>query len=88
LLSCFAGYASAWKDEYGSIYFWAPIIGPLIGGVLRGCIYDIMIGEFLPLVEQEVGEQAAEAGGGTACDRAEEGSSTRAIPLALARLRP
>jgi len=73
LLSWFAGYASAWKDEYGSIYFWVPIIGPLIGGVLGGCIYDIMIGEFLPLADQEVGEQAAEAGGGTARDRAEEG---------------
>jgi hypothetical protein len=61
----------------------------LLLGVLDGCIYD-MIGEFLSLVEQDVGEQAAEARGSTARDRAEEGSrsSTRAIPLTLARLRP
>lgn len=50
LFTWFAG----WKDfafpgngEGFSWYFWVPIIGPLIGGVVGVFVYDIFIGQFL-----------------------------------------
>jgi glycerol uptake facilitator protein len=48
LLSYFAGWSTAFRASSGSVYFWVPIIGPLIGGVLGACVYDLFIGQFLP----------------------------------------
>jgi glycerol uptake facilitator protein len=28
-------------------YFWVPIVGPLVGGVVGACVYDLFIGQFL-----------------------------------------
>jgi glycerol uptake facilitator protein len=54
LASYFTGYGSAWRDQYGNFYFWVPIIGPLIGGVLGAGLYDVLIGRQLPLSDEDM----------------------------------
>ncbi|AWN30569.1 hypothetical protein DKG71_34595 [Streptomyces sp. NEAU-S7GS2] len=44
LASFITGYRGAWRDQWGSLYFWVPIVGPLIGGVLGASIYKFLIG--------------------------------------------
>jgi glycerol uptake facilitator protein len=51
LASFLTGYGEAWRDQYGDLYFWVPIIGPLIGGVIGAALYTLLIGRFLPAVE-------------------------------------
>ncbi|SNS68728.1 MIP/aquaporin family protein [Actinomadura mexicana] len=48
LASFLTGYGTAWRDQNGDLYFWVPIIGPLIGGVLGVGLYKALIGRFLP----------------------------------------
>lgn len=48
LASFMTGYGSAWRDQYGQLYFWVPILGPLIGGALGGALYKFGISRFLP----------------------------------------
>ncbi|TNY34608.1 MIP/aquaporin family protein [Thermomonospora catenispora] len=48
LASFLTGYGGAWRDQYGDLYFWVPIVGPLIGGVLGAGLYKALIGRFLP----------------------------------------
>ncbi|SDQ87166.1 MIP/aquaporin family protein [Actinopolyspora saharensis] len=47
-------YLAGWGDialpgsyEWFSWYFWIPIVGPLIGGVLGALVYDLFIGQVL-----------------------------------------
>jgi glycerol uptake facilitator protein len=42
------GYSHAWRDQYNHLYFWVPIIGPLVGGVIGGAVYHYFVGQFLP----------------------------------------
>jgi glycerol uptake facilitator protein len=42
------GYGSAFRDQYGDLYFWVPIVAPLIGGVVGAGLYKVLIGRFLP----------------------------------------
>jgi glycerol uptake facilitator protein len=44
----FTGYGSAFRDQYGNLYFWVPIVGPLVGGVLGAWLYRLLVGRFLP----------------------------------------
>lgn len=53
LASFLTGYGGAWRDQYGNFYFWVPILGPLIGGVLGAGLYKVFIGRFLPTAEPE-----------------------------------
>ncbi|MEU1201847.1 MIP/aquaporin family protein [Streptomyces sp. NPDC005813] len=53
LASFITGYGGAWRDQYGQLYFWVPIVGPLIGGLLGAGIYKLFIGKFLPTAEPE-----------------------------------
>jgi glycerol uptake facilitator protein len=48
LASFFTGYGTAFRDQYGQLYFWVPIIGPLIGGVVGAGLYKLLVGRFLP----------------------------------------
>jgi glycerol uptake facilitator protein len=48
LASFLTGYGTAFRDQYGNLYFWVPIIAPLIGGVIGVGLYDFLIGRFLP----------------------------------------
>lgn len=52
------GYGGAWRDQNGSLYFWVPIVGPLVGGVLGAAGYKALIGRFMPAEDEpgEVGE--------------------------------
>jgi glycerol uptake facilitator protein len=53
LASYITGYSTAWRDQWGNLYFWVPIAGPLIGGIVGGCVYKFFIGQFLPTAEPE-----------------------------------
>jgi glycerol uptake facilitator protein len=57
LASFFTGYGSAFHDQYGHLYFWIPIVGPIIGGLVGVALYDLLVGRFLPFSgPQEPGE--------------------------------
>ncbi|MGX2998755.1 MIP/aquaporin family protein [Streptomyces sp. JNUCC 64] len=67
LASFLTGYGDAWRDQYGNLYFWVPIVGPLIGGVLGAWLYRVLVGRFLPDAEaepQEPGQVPAAEGPG------------------------
>ncbi|NYD42946.1 MIP family channel protein [Nocardioides panaciterrulae] len=57
LASFFTGYGTAFEDQHGSLYFWVPIVGPLIGGPLGAGAYRL-VGRFMPAEDEidEVGE--------------------------------
>lgn len=61
LASFITGYGTAWRDQYGEFYWWVPIVGPLVGGVVGAALYRFMITPFLPrpLEEQEPGRVPA-----------------------------
>ncbi|WP_433323540.1 MIP/aquaporin family protein [Spirillospora sp. CA-294931] len=46
------GYDGAWRDQYGDLYFWVPIVGPIIGGVVGAGLYLFLIGRNLPPEEE------------------------------------
>jgi glycerol uptake facilitator protein len=48
LASFLTGYDTAWRDQYGNFYYWVPIIGPLVGGVIGVGLYEGLVGRFLP----------------------------------------
>ncbi|HXG66376.1 MAG TPA: MIP family channel protein, partial [Blastocatellia bacterium] len=55
-------FVAGWGAEVfraGNYWFWVPIVGPLIGGVLGAYIYDALIGNHFPTTE-EPEEQAEE----------------------------
>jgi glycerol uptake facilitator protein len=47
------GYGHAWRDQYDEYYFWVPVIGPLIGGVLGVGIYKYGVSRFVPPPEPD-----------------------------------
>jgi glycerol uptake facilitator protein len=53
LASFITGYHSAWRDQWGDIYFWVPIVAPLIGGLVGAALYKFLIEKFLPSAEPE-----------------------------------
>jgi glycerol uptake facilitator protein len=55
LASWITGWSTAMKAPNGQLYFWVPIVGPLIGGAIGAFVYDGLIGRFLPVEEPEVG---------------------------------
>ncbi|GAA4950954.1 MIP/aquaporin family protein [Actinoplanes utahensis] len=57
LASFLTGYGGAFRDQYGNLYFWVPIVAPIIGGVIGAGLYQTLIGRFLPSASpQEPGE--------------------------------
>ena len=58
LASFFTGYGSAFRDQYGDLYFWVPIVAPIIGGLIGAWLYRVLIGTFLP-DEAEPDDEAA-----------------------------
>jgi glycerol uptake facilitator protein len=60
LASFFTGYGGAFRDQTGYLYWWIPIVGPIIGGLVGAGLYQGLIGRFLPSAEpQEPGELPA-----------------------------
>ena len=55
LASFITGYGGAWRDQYGELYFWVPIVGPLIGGLVGAGMYQFLIARFLPSQEAQAG---------------------------------
>ncbi|MEV0145416.1 MULTISPECIES: MIP/aquaporin family protein [unclassified Nonomuraea] len=51
LASFITGYHTAWRDQYGQLYFWVPIVGPIVGGLLGAGLYQVLVGRFLPIAE-------------------------------------
>ena len=43
----------------GPLYWWVPIVGPLLGGAIGAYLYDFFIGRFVPVAEPEVGREPA-----------------------------
>jgi glycerol uptake facilitator protein len=57
LASFFTGYGGAMRDQYGNLYFWIPIVAPIIGGLIGAGLYQVLIARFLPSdAPQEPGE--------------------------------
>ncbi|MEV6599611.1 MIP/aquaporin family protein [Actinoplanes sp. NPDC051346] len=48
LASFFTGYGGAFRDQTGYLYFWIPIVAPILGGLLGAGLYKALIGRFLP----------------------------------------
>ncbi|GAA4680541.1 MIP/aquaporin family protein [Frondihabitans cladoniiphilus] len=48
LMEFIVGYKNAWSDQNGTIFFWVPILGPLVGGLVGGGLYQATIGRALP----------------------------------------
>ncbi|HWS35890.1 MAG TPA: aquaporin, partial [Actinoplanes sp.] len=48
LASFLTGYDTAFRDQTGYLYFWIPIVGPVIGGIVGAGLYQTLIGRFLP----------------------------------------
>ena len=48
LASFLTGYDTAWLDQYGNVYFWVPIVGPLIGAIVGMGLYKLLVGRFMP----------------------------------------
>ncbi|GII25806.1 MIP/aquaporin family protein [Planosporangium mesophilum] len=61
LASFLTGYDTAFMDQYGNLYFWVPIVGPLIGGVIGVALYEVLVGRFLPEAEPVVVPGQADA---------------------------
>jgi len=51
LASFFTGYETSFRDQYGSLYFWVPIVGPLLGGAVGGALYKYGLQRYLPPAE-------------------------------------
>lgn len=58
LASFVTGYGTAFEAPNGGLYFWIPIVGPLVGGLLGAGGYKLLIERFLPDEDEarEVGE--------------------------------
>jgi len=57
LASFVTGYGGAFRDQTGYLYFWIPIVGPIVGALLGAGLYQVLIARFLPTAEpQEPGE--------------------------------
>jgi len=53
LASWVTGYGTAWKDQWGDLYFWVPIVAPVIGALIGAALYDLFIGRYLPIADEE-----------------------------------
>ncbi|WP_020384897.1 MIP/aquaporin family protein [Kribbella catacumbae] len=53
LASFFTGYGGAFKDQFGDLYFWVPIVAPIIGALVGAFLYDLLVGRNLPIADEE-----------------------------------
>ncbi len=59
LASFVTGYGTAWVDQNGTPYWWLPIVAPIIGGLLGGLMFTVLIERYIPAEEapQPVGRE-------------------------------
>ena len=57
LASFLTGYDTAFRDQRDNLYFWVPIVGPLVGGLIGAGAYKLL-SRFMPDPDEpgEVGE--------------------------------
>jgi glycerol uptake facilitator protein len=48
LASLVTGYETAMFDQNGNLYFWLPIVAPIIGGLLGGALWKFAMQRYLP----------------------------------------
>ena len=48
LVSWLTGYETAWVDLNGDPYWWVPVVGPLVGGLLGAGLFKVAIARHLP----------------------------------------
>ncbi|WP_432543138.1 MIP/aquaporin family protein [Kineococcus sp. SYSU DK002] len=48
LASFVTGYSTAMREPGGSFYFWVPIVAPVLGGLIGGALYKVLIERHLP----------------------------------------
>lgn len=48
LISWLTGYETAWVDLNGDPYWWVPVVGPLVGGVVGAGLFRVAIARHLP----------------------------------------
>ena len=90
LASFFTGYGGAWRDQNGDFYFWVPILGPIVGGLIGAGLYDLLVGRFLPIADADAepgrtpsdpedheGHRAARPDGARGEDYGSDGSQAR-----------
>lgn len=74
------GYGGAWRDQYGNFYFWVPIVGPIVGGLIGAALYRILIGNFAAALARggiPVPAEPGRAGPARLDGRIEAGNGTR-----------
>jgi glycerol uptake facilitator protein len=55
LASLITGYGGALRDQHGDLYFWLPIVAPILGGLIGGGMFKVLIENHLtdPELEDE-----------------------------------
>jgi glycerol uptake facilitator protein len=54
LLTLITGYETALYDQNGTLYFWLPIVAPIIGGLIGGALFKYAVEAFLPTEAESV----------------------------------
>lgn len=57
LLTLVTGYESALYDQHGTLYFWIPIVAPVVGAVIGGALFTYLIERYLPADEPVLAEK-------------------------------
>ena len=58
IASLLTGYDSALRDQNGYLYFWLPIVAPLLGGLVGGALFKYLVEDHLTDPDEEVAEEA------------------------------
>lgn len=51
--SLITGYGGALKDQFGDVYFWVPIVAPILGALVGAFLYDLLVGRNLPIADED-----------------------------------
>ncbi|MGW6194870.1 MIP/aquaporin family protein [Kribbella sp. NPDC055110] len=51
--SLITGYGGALKDQFGDVYFWVPIVAPILGALVGAFLYDLLVGRNLPIADAD-----------------------------------
>ncbi|WP_345713243.1 MIP/aquaporin family protein [Kineococcus glutinatus] len=46
--SWLTGYSTAMREPGGAFYFWIPIVAPVVGGLVGGFLYKVLVERYLP----------------------------------------